>query len=696
IFSDNRVLRAPLPAVEVGSVVEYTVTMNGRNPIEAAGTTGHFIFGLDVPVHRARLVLDAPPSFEPRVVNTTTAKARVEERDGRRVSTWEMGPLAAIEDYEGWLPYDVDETPYVAFSTGSSWKDIAARYATIVDQQIAGSELQKAVRAAAGSAKEPREIVARLLASIQKDIRYAGVEVGEGSIIPRPPKTVLQNKYGDCKDKATLLVAMLREAGVTAHVALLRAGYDFDASDALPGLGMFNHAIVRVENGDAPIWVDPTDVFSRAGELPMQDQGRMALVASAATTSLVRTPEAPSTANLYREVRTFILPEHGKATVTEVSEYTGHAEAALRRQFVSEDPKELRETLEGYAKNAYVAKALARHEAGDPRDLTKPFRLTLDVSESKSGVVEGGDGAVAINMGALADVLPAVLRNRADAKVDDDPKKSKKRKNDFFFTTPNVREWSYRIVPPAGYVPRTLPANETRQLGTVTFSQNLSAGPDGVVTAVFRVDSGKRRLTPAEYEETRLAVSKFAQSPAFLIGFDSIGQAKLNAGDVGGALTEFRRLAQLHPKHAQHHIELARALIEGGLGEAAREEARRAVAIEPENPEAHRALGYVLQHDLIGRLFRKGFDRAGAVAAFRKAAELEPKNVQFRYEAAMILERGEDGRRFGRNAPLNDAIAVMQKLVADFEAEAKPYEPELTLLYAHTGQFEKLRELSKK
>ena len=696
IFSDGRVVRAPLPAIEVGSIVEYVITTDGRTPIEGAGLSEHFLFGLGVPVNRARLTIDAPLALTPRIVNRTIAKPVVEERNGRRITVWELGPIDAIDDYENSLPPEELGAPYVAFSTGSSWKEIAARYAAIVDRQIAGSTLQKAVRAAIGNATEPQEVVARLLAAIQKDIRYAGVEVGEGSIIPRPPKTVLQNKYGDCKDKATLLVAMLREAGLSAHVVLLRAGFDFDASNDLPGLGMFNHAIVRVENGDAPIWVDPTDPFSRAGELPITDQGRMVLIASNDTTALVRTPEAPSSANLYREVRTFVLPEHGRAKVTEISEYRGAAESSLRRQFIDEEPKQLRENLEGYAKNAYVAKSLERHEHTDPRDLTKPFRLTLEVNESQSGVVEDGDGAVAINLAVLLDLLPNELRNREDAKAEDDPEDAEEpRKNDFFFGTPSVREWSYRIIPPAGYVARTLPPSETKRLGSVTYSQELTAGENGVVQATFRVDSGKRRLTPAEYEETRLAVSRFAKEPTFMLGFDSIGQSKLNEGDVGGALAEYRRLAQLHPKEAQHHIEMARALIAGGLGEAAREEARRAVAIEPGNVEAYRTLAFTLQHDLLGRMYRKGFDLPGAIAARKKAAELDPKRVEVRFEYVQSLEFGTNGQRFGKGASLKEATEAMQTLVKEFEAEGKVYESELTLLYAHTGQYEKLRELGR-
>ena len=72
---------------------------------------------------------------------------------------------------------------------------------------------------------------------------------------------------------------------------------------------------------------------------------------------------------------------------------------------------------------------------------------------------------------------------------------------------------------------------------------------------------------------------------------------------------------------------IARALLAGGMGEAAREEARRAVQLEPRLAPAWRHLGWVLQHDELGRRFGPGFDRAGALAAYRKAKELDPKDA---------------------------------------------------------------------
>ncbi|HEX7150188.1 MAG TPA: DUF3857 domain-containing protein [Thermoanaerobaculia bacterium] len=689
IFSDNRVLRAPLPAVAVGSVVEYVIRYNGTTPIAGAGVSDTFYFGMPVPVHRARLVIDGPATLEPRIVNTTKLEAKVTVTGDRRRTLFESPRIEAVRDFEGYLPYDVAPVPYVAFSTGKSWQEIATRYEEIVEKQMAGSELKQRVVDAVGKTKDRREIVARLLANIQKDIRYAGVEVGEASIVPRTPQTVLTNKYGDCKDKATLLVAMLREAGVTAHVALLRAGSDFDVQPELPGIGRFNHAIVVVE-GNPRIWVDPTDEFARAGELPIQDQGRLALIATKSTTALTKVPEAEASANLSQEIRSFELPEDGKSRVVETTESHGVNDSWQRRMYATADRTRYREAADEYAKKYYFAKSVAKVDATDPHDLTKPFRITMEVLESGSGIVDNGEGEVAFHPAGLVSGIPPQLR-----KVGKDAEDRKKRTHDFLMPAPSVKEWIYRIDPPAGFVARTLPPSETKKYGTTTLTTEYTTQSDGLVVAKVRFDSGKRRLTAAEFEETRDALAQLFESNRVVIGFESVGQTKLNAGDVAGALSEFRRLGELHPTHAQHHLELARTLLAGGLGDAAREAVRKAIEIEPDNWRVYEMQSRVLQHDLLARPFRRGFDLPGAIAAMRKAKELDPKNSGVRAGLARLLTFGEDGAQFGRNAKLTEAIDEYRALLKDLPDEGKKTEAELMLVLAHTGRFLELRELTK-
>lgn len=690
IFSDNRVIRAPLPAVALGSVVEQLITYTSKESLYDAAASDVFFFGSYKPVHRARFVIDAPASLPLQFVNKSTVEPQREEKDGRVTIRYEGGPFAAVENIEWHLPYDVAPLPWVGVSTGKSWGELAKRYAAIVDKQMENASLEKATREAIGDAKDRREIVSRALAWIQKRVRYAGVEVGESSVVPRPPQVVLGNRYGDCKDKATLLAAMLRQAGIPAHVALLRAGDDFDVPRELPGLGMFNHAIVMVPgrtDAEAPLWVDPTDEYSRAGELPTMDQGRLALVASDKTTALLETPVSESAANRTIETRTFVIPEEGKAKVSEVTEAAGADEASMRRYYVSSDRKRYKEMMEEYAQSYYAAKTLEKLDATDPHDLAKPFRIQLEVTEAGRGVAMDGEAAVAIFPGALLDSLPWSLR---DYDRDDEESKARKRKNDFVFSRPFVKEWRYRIAPPSGFVARTLPKNETTTLGTVTLAKEYRVADDGAVLATFRFDSGKRRLSGAEVDALRKAIGEYDPSQAVMIGFDQRGQLELSNGNISAAIVEFRKLAAAHPKEGRHQVEIAKALLSGGMGDAAREQIKKALALEPSYARAHRMQGIILQHDLLGRPYRKGFELAGAIAAYRKAKELDPKDESIRAELAKLLEFGEEGLLFGKNAKLDEAIAEWRALVT--ELDEKQYEPELHLALARAARWDELKK----
>ena len=694
IFSDNRIIRAPLPAIGVGSVVEQLITYKSKESLYDSALSDVFFFGSYQPVHRARLVIDAPASMAVQFVNQANIQPRREEKDGRQRIVFEGGPFAAKEDFEWDLPYDVAPLPWVGVSTSKSWQDLAKRYAEIVEKQIADASLAKEAREAVGSSTDRREVVSKALAWIQKRVRYAGVEVGESSVIPRPPQIVLANRYGDCKDKATLLVALLRQAGVKAHVALLRAGEDLDVPSNLPGLGMFNHAIVIVPAvGDKEaLWVDPTDEYSRAGELPVMDQGRLALVASPETTALTMTPVYESTTNRIVETRTFTIPEEGKATVVEVSEPSGADESMMRRIYVSTDRKKYRESMEQYAKDYYAAKAMPKIDVTDPKDLATPFRITFEATEASRGIAIDGEAAVAIFPSGLLQSLPWALRDFAD---DDDEaaKAKKKRKNDFVFTRPFVREWRYRLKPPAGWVARTLPENQVVVLGTTMLTKHFAVEDDGTVAVTLRYDTGKRRLSPAEVEETKNAIKEFAESKSVMIGFDQRGQLELANGNISGALAEYRKLAAAHSKEGRHQVEIAKALLAGGMGDAARAQIRKAIALEPSYARAHRMLGIIMEHDLFGRPFRKGFDLKAAIAAYRKAKELDPKDTGIRSELAKLLEYGEEGLLFGRNANLGDAIAEYKALID--ELNEKEYEPELYLALARAGRFDELREAVK-
>lgn len=687
MFEDGRVLRGPLPAVRPGAVVEQEVKIRDTAPFFDRGVVRYQALDMGVTVRRARVTLEAPESLALRwAVRGLAGAAPVESVvDGRRRILFEARDVPAQIEPEPGLPPEVPRSAYLAFSTGRSWGDVARTYSEIVDGAIQGSDLRSFVKSAGGPAASQLETINLYLARLGEEIRYTGVELGEGGLIPRKPSETLRRKFGDCKDKAVLLTAMLRASEIPAYVALLSAGEDEpDVEEGLPGLGGFNHAIVIVP-GNPAIWIDPTDPFARAGELPVQDQGRLALVASPNAGALVRTPEATSAENREVETREYYLAELGKARVVETTEYYGETERELRAYYAMADGKELRAFLEEYAATAYLAGRLSKMEHSDPVDLSRPLTLRLEAEQAGRGMTDVRDAAVAVQPGALLARLPDEL-----SYLDDE--REGPRTAEYMFSRPFRVEARYRVVPPDGFVPQPLPASRVRRFGPVVLSEEYAAGEGGVVTASLSLDVSRRRLSAREFEEVRQGVLALAEEKPVLLLFEQVGETHLGAGRVREALEELGRLAARSPKSALPRTRIARALLAGGMGEAAREEAERAVKLEPRLAPAWRDLGWILQHDELGRRFGPGFDRAGAVAAYRKARELDPEDWVTRADLAILLEHNARGQRYGTGAELGAAIDEYQALRKDLGQDT--LDDNLLIALLRAERFAEVRDLA--
>jgi tetratricopeptide (TPR) repeat protein len=675
VFSDRRVLRAPLPAVAPGSLVEEEQTSKETAPFFGAGSVERFYFGSSVAVQHTRLVLDAPASLPLRYEAhlLPDLKPQREEADGRLRVTFDYGLLDAYDEVELDLPSDVPAYASITFSTGDSWQRIAEDYGKVVDKQIAGGDLKALVGKLIAGKGSRDEKAAAIVQYLDREVRYTGVEFGESTLVPHTPGETLARRYGDCKDKASLLVAMLRVANLPAYIALLNAGSREDVAPDLPGLGMFDHAIVYVA-GSPDLWIDATDEYARLGEIPNVDQGRLALIVRPESSALIQTPVDSSADNLLLERREIFLAENGPARIVETSQPHGSAESSYRRSYADKQNKAAKEELTNYVKGQYLAETLDRVDRSDPADLSKQFELVLESDHAKRGVTDLNVAAAAIRFEGLFSRLPSDLRQHEkedDSKADTDSTKKpkKKRTADYQLPLAFVTEWQYTIVPPAGFKPKPLPANAVLSLGPCTLAKEFATDKDGVVHATLKFDTVKRRLSVSEATELRNKVAQIMAGEPILIYFEPVGQTLVSQGKVREALQSYRELIALHPKEAVHHLQIAEVLLSAGLGEAARTEAQAAVKLEPASALAEKTLGDILEYDLVGRRFRPGSDYAGAEAAFRAAEKLDPDDKATVVNLAILLEHNRWGLRYGPGAKLKEAVSEYRKLTAEKLAE---------------------------
>jgi hypothetical protein len=696
VFDDDHVLQGPLPAVEVGAVVEENITISDEKPFFSAGTAYREYIGRPVPVIHTRIVIDAPESKPIKRLVHLLPNSRVTETRANGRVRWvlDQGVIDEKSATESNLPPDEPSWANVEFSTGSSWESLATSYREQTEPRIRNDDAKPLLAGLKppGLSSARNDFIGKVVERLHGQVRYTGVEFGSAKLIPEFPSETLRRKFGDCKDKSTLLVTALRASGIEAYLALLSAGDDQDVSPELPGMGMFDHAIVFVPApipGEQDLWIDATAEYARVGTLPGADTGRLALIVRPGEKSLTRTPDLRSADNAQVETREFYLSEYGPARVVETTETRGIIELEYRSWYAGADTKERRQSLEDYVKSAYRAKALTRYEHTSSLDFSKLYSLKLEMKDAPVGSTDLSAAAVGVNVYNLTSRLPSYFTQDADDKEEDEGEKPKEPRTADVVFEPFVSEWRYRIQPPDGFKVREVPKGAVTNLGPAKLTSEFSVAPDGMLLASWRFDSVKGRYSIAEADALTSSLKELKTTGPMLISFDHPGAALRAAGDFKGSLQSYESIALRNPQLAVNHVRYAYALLEAGLGARAQREAMAATKADPKNAQAWKAQGWMLQHDAVGRRFGAGFDRAGAIAAYRKARDLDPKNTDISADLAVLYEHDARGIRYADPAGLNLAITEYQArariLAADKSSGTDQFADNLSyaLLFAH-------------
>jgi hypothetical protein len=177
-------------------------------------------------------------------------------------------------------------------------------------QQVVGEVLRDAPQ-------DPKEKARRLYEWVQENIRYVAVEVGMGGWRPHSAKEVFETKYGDCKDKATLLKSFLGVAGIESHLASLFSHDGYPRKFLLPVFGNANHAILVIDlpNGERII-VDPTERTVPFGALPLRDQEAELLMIRPDGADPIVTPSTDARFNTKQIAMSLSIDDKGDASGT--------------------------------------------------------------------------------------------------------------------------------------------------------------------------------------------------------------------------------------------------------------------------------------------------------------------------------------------------------------------------------------------
>ena len=660
MYGDVKLLQAPLPAVATGAVIEYEVETVDRESVMPGARFENYAAASLFPVHHLSVLVQTKSPIHAEARGFDSIK-RTETGPGEvRFEAWDMRK----HENEAMLPPDAPAGPEIVVTTAPSWQSVARFYAGLTEPLLATAATPPAAPA------DRNAIIRTALADIQKSVRYTGMELGMGAYAPRTPAETLKRGYGDCKDKATLLISRLRAAGISAQYALLKP-YPFpDVLPGMPGLEAFNHVIVYLP-GEHPQWIDPTAEFVPATRLPIVDQGRSALIVDPQTTGLTRTPESEPAQNHVEVEQTIYLQPQGKAKFLVRNIFTGGAEDFTRGSFsvLLASPSQRAKLETSLRQNLRVDK-ITMLESDPPLNLDNPFELRFG-GEGLASSETRGDRATAFVtldseiLGQLPQLAAAEKAQKKEEANKDEEDAKPVRTKDYYLLQRFTAENRTIVVPPPGFRVKQIPEVSDLSIAGAKLERTAALRPDNSVVITSRYSLTKSRFPVAAAEKTADELKELAKLTPLRIEFVDQAQQLFTQGKDKEAITLARERVSAAPKVSAALIHLASTLSAAGANLDAIDTCLRATALDGNSYEAYVELADLYARDEAGRLHRPGMQRRKAIEAMQRAIELKPKEKSLQLKLAELYSFNDKGMFLGKGADLAQAVSTLQKLEAD-------------------------------
>ncbi|MBN2341500.1 MAG: DUF3857 domain-containing protein [Deltaproteobacteria bacterium] len=269
-----------------------------------------------------RLYMDIPS----RIAHRTETSPR-----GETVDIYHASKLPRIPD-EPLVSGATSLVDQLHLSTYSEWFQMRDWFRELVQAQLAANdEIKQAVIEITRDQKTEREKISAVYHWVTDHIRYVGLEFGIHGYQPYAVNEIFSRGFGDCKDTASLIVAMLKTIQVDAHIALVRTRSAGPIQTRVPSLSVFNHAIAYVPKYN--LWLDGTAKRHGTTEFPFEDQGVASLIIDRSDSGLVETPYRTIDDSSYAEQQYFKIDDHGNADVSIKITATGVFAPWFRTQF---------------------------------------------------------------------------------------------------------------------------------------------------------------------------------------------------------------------------------------------------------------------------------------------------------------------------------------------------------------------------
>jgi len=369
-----------MPEVVEGSVIEYKAVIYTTKLINEDDFQFRFGIRYFDPCLYHRLRLNMPVN---RKINIHYVRLETEEPEITRVADsliyeWEIDNVSEIIS-EPNMPAWADISPLIMVSSFKSWEEFSYWWRDLSQgRPEPNSQITQKVAELVKGKITPEEKAKAIYHWIISNIRYVGLEFGIAGFRPHSAEDIFNNKYGDCKDKATLLLAMYKVAGIPAYYALVGTRIMGKLEEDIP-MSQFNHAIVLAEVEGEMVWLDPTVEVASFGEIPGEDQEKLALVFFPEKAKFLKIPlQAPEK----NAIKTSMLININldAAIDVQIQILTSGAVDMEMRGFKYLKPAERRQIVENWVNSMAPGAKLKDYSFSDLENFNIPVELKITFS----------------------------------------------------------------------------------------------------------------------------------------------------------------------------------------------------------------------------------------------------------------------------------------------------------------------------
>jgi len=489
VYNDEAEMVTVYSDVKIGSVTDNITVLEDSEPRIPNEFSQTYTWNESWPEFRQRWIVDLPKSYADRLTITNIGAGvpdhtAADAGDGRQQLTWEKLNTPADQQMNT-DPPATQVGPVVWLSTLKDWDAFAAWYSSLCKgTDKLGPELKTKIDAWTRDAKSPADIVRILYSHAAQDVRYTAFELGKSDLQPHDCMSVWGRQYGDCKDKANLLRAMLAYKGVPSWLTLLCTEHAGVINKANPDYRQFDHCILYAQTGDSFVICDPTISYGVPGLLNGEETDRDVLVIKGDKAEWVHVPpfhDAKTSYSFDLQLR----PSGELAGWMELaadgyySSYYRDKFADLTKDQVRSD---LQEDVQAFFPNASVVDVETPKSVPADANAALPAPYTIRAYMVLTGVLNSGENTSQLKFPAPSLLLPDITDYKS--------------RQHSTFTWPDRQVLSCKIHLPPGWQAPSLPLPLTYQSPTLDYNAGWTADKD-VLSADCQVQV-KQALFPAD------------------------------------------------------------------------------------------------------------------------------------------------------------------------------------------------------